>query len=381
MLKSSFIPRVAFETPVEYDIQSEYFRKNASMPKGPYLAENILIEYFSDVIDECRTLFGDGKLEFEDTDISAHEELLAKLINRCKTIEEPQRGRLEKICVDIVSKHFQVPEDSVLIESKIVGKVTLDSKVMRVSEIGNYEYENDMDMVHVMFEVDKRRMIKYLSTGYAMGKAYVLFDRLSEYGISEELILLYKKIMMLNQYIMFNKPSHREITDKNKNDYIIGTVELALSHDDEQPKITAQGTIFPALLTETIKGFMELFSSHGLPKDRYLLDHVLAMTDSLEGESFDMIAGPALWRRIGMNVEMKYMPYFFRRLSLLKYSDSFIEFMRNVLINSKDGKKVFKNMVVKSMEDKEMDEFTDKITSVDTDRNIIADEYIHPSEL
>ena len=50
----------------------------------------------------------------------------------------------------------------------------------------------------------------------------------------------------------------------------MGFVEVMLGNRDERVKINSQAEIFPILLCETLKGFFELFVSHGLPKNMEL---------------------------------------------------------------------------------------------------------------
>ena len=83
--------------------------------------------------------------------------------------------------------------------------------------------------------------------------------------INPSLCDLYNKILSLNNYLMFTK-ENLDMTDENKMQ--LGTAEVSLGMRDEKPKIESQGVIFPVLLSESIRGFLELFISHGLPKNR-----------------------------------------------------------------------------------------------------------------
>ena len=50
--------------------------------------------------------------------------------------------------------------------------------------------------------------------------------------------------------------------------------------------------IFPILLTESIRGILELSASFGLPDEQDLSNQVMKIADSLEYEPWDMRLGP-----------------------------------------------------------------------------------------
>ena len=84
------------------------------------------------------------------------------------------------------------------------------------------------------------------------------------YEINPALINLYRKILALNDYLLFTKEDIG-MTEEDKHQF--GTVEVVLGQVEESPKILAQGVIFPILLSEAVRGLMELFASHGLPQE------------------------------------------------------------------------------------------------------------------
>ena len=55
--------------------------------------------------------------------------------------------------------------------------------------------------------------------------------------------------------------------------------------------------------------------------------------------------------------------------------------MQEVLAKTKTGKRLMGKLIEKSKTEKEYNKFSDKMSKLQTDKNIITDEYIHPEEL
>ena len=124
----------------------------------------------------------------------------------------------------------------------------------------------------------------------------------------------------------------------------LGTVQVTLGGDDELVKIDAEGEIFPVLLCECVRGFMELFASHGLPKDKNILDIVLQKAATLPCKKFNF-------------------------------------FIKEVLAKTRTGKRLMAKLIEKAKNEKEYEKFYDKMTKLQTNKNLINDEYIHTEEL
>lgn len=382
-LKENYLPGM-INFALSLDRFMEDFSNNKFIPThSATFAKDLLGDYYSDVVEECKSIFGEDSHLFEDfenVDDDKCSTLLVRLINKCKEIESKQKQQLEKICADLAIKYLSIPKDTIILDVSLTDEIKIDQRYFKAKPSNEVQFDSEFELTKAYCELDKRKMIKYLIIGYSLGKAYVLVDKLSKYGISENLIALYKKIMILNQFLLFNKLTYRKIEDKNKNDFLMGIAEVKLGHEDDQVKIIAQGSIFPSLLIETIKGCAELFTSHGLPKDETTRNFVLQMTDNLQEETFGLLTGPSLWKKIGKNVELKVAPYFFRRMSVLRY-ESFLTLTNEILLNTVKGEKIFDKMIEKSINDYEENSFSERMTAMQTDRNIITDEYIHPNEL
>ena len=321
--------------------------------------------------------------EITDVDETELEPALAKLLLQCKELETPYRNELEKICVNYVIDLFNVPEETVDIVTELCDEVDLNRNSIILDPLdndGDVEFVNVEDAMSIKGEVYKRRLLNALSMGAAIRMADI--ESLSEEinQLNPKLTDLYNKIISLNNYLLYTK-SDFGLTDKNKMQ--MGTVEVSLATEDSKVKIEAQGVIFPILLTELIRGFMELFTSHGLPKDRRQAMMVIGKSDFLKAEPWDMKLGPMLWDLLSNSfndINSTELPYLLKRISKLSVN-KFNYLMKEVFAKTRRGKEIMSKLSFKSKNDIEYDKFVDKMTKMKKDKGVITDEFIHPEEL
>ena len=306
---------------------------------------------------------------------------LSTLLVRCKEIEKPHRAKLEKICVNYVIDLFGVPDETVDIEVSLVDNVTFDKKTINLDPIdGNdeIEYNSVDDVLSLKGEIYKRRLLNVLCIGAAMR----LSSNIESYAnvieeIDPTLLDLYHKILAINYYLLFEKEDIG-MTDENKMQ--MGVVEVSLGTEKDKVKIDAQSVIFPVLLCELVRGFMELFISHGLPKDRNKAMSVLGKADFLKAEPWDMKFGPILWDLFSdtfNDINYEELPYLLKRVSSLEV-DKFNFLMKEVFAKTKTGKRIMSKYSFKAKDDIEYDKFLDKMHKLKTDKEIITDDFIHP---
>ena len=171
------------------------------------------------------------------------------------------------------------------------------------------------------------------------------------------------------------------MSDENKMQ--LGTVEVNLASGDEKVKIEAQGVIMPILLNELIRGFMELFISHGLPKKKEIAMMVLGKSDFLKAEPWDMRVGPYLWDLLSKSfndINSNELPYLLKRISKLEV-DNFNTLLKEVFAKTKRGKEIMSKLSFKAKKDIKYDKFVDKMSKMKKDKGVITDEFIHPDEL
>lgn len=301
------------------------------------------------------------------------EEILSNLISECKELEKPYRSELERISYNYVIDLFNVPKDTVDIEVILCDEVNLDKESILLDPI-----KNDINP-SIKDEIYKRRFLNALCYGGAMSYSSKFENYFLQIKhINHDLLTLYKKIIILNEYLLYTK-ENLEITEDNKMQ--MGTVEIHLGNDMTRAKIEAQGIITPVLITELIRGFMELFISHGLPKEKNTMQIVLNQSDFLKAEPWNMRFGPVLWEKFintFNDVNSHELPYLLKRISQIKPEKLNILFKKIFM----DEKPFFIEKIIKKVKhDIEYDEFIEKMDKLKSEKGIITDEYIHPDEL
>ena len=370
------------------DIADAVYKNKTSIGNNPALPnifekgyiEKLVEKRFKGCVDELKKI---GEIDdVPDTDMQT---VLGKLVLKCQKLEEPHRPELEKIVANYLIDLFGIPDDSIQMELSLVDDVDLSSSSIKLDPADGdefIEYEDVLDAESIKDEVYKRRLIDAMSMGAGMKISSNIKDYMKEiYEINPTLIDLYRKILALNDYLLFTK---EDIGMTEEDKHQLGTVEVVLGQVEESPKILAQGVIFPILLSEAVRGLMELFASHGLPQEFEKAQSVLSKSDYLKAEPWDMRIGPALWEIVsdsfGNGVKTDLIPYLYKRISQLPVK-KFNFFMREVLAKTRKGKRMMAKIAEKAQYEKEYSGFEDKMSKFSTDKNVIMDEYIHPDEL
>ena len=370
------------------DITNSILQGETSLKNNPAIPnifehsylEKVLKKRFIEVVDELKKI---GEInDVPDTDIPT---VLNKLILKCQEIEKPYRNELEKLCYNYLVDLFAIPDDVVTVEFTLVDEVDINTDVIKLDPVygedDEIEYEDLVEVETVKDEVYKRRMLDVLSMGAGIQVSSNIKSYLSDiYDIEPKLADLYRKILALNNYLLLTR-ENLGMTDENNMQ--IGTVEVTLNNGDIKPIIKAQGEIFPVLLCESVRGFMELFASHGLPKDMNILNNVLNKADYLKAEPWDMRIGPSLWTIMSESfgeIDFTTIPFVYRTIACLSCKN-FNKLMKEVLAKTRTGKRLMGKVIEKAKKDKEYNQFSDKMSKLKTDKNVITDEYIHPDEL
>lgn len=367
------------------DIRMSLLNNTTSLGNNPAIPDiydtPFLLKLANERYDSIKnTLYEIGTIDdFEDTEI---ESMLSKLILKCKEIERPFRDKLEKLCVNYVIDTFKIPEDTVKLTVSLVDNVDLEDKAIILEPIdGDFEFDDVNAASSIRGEVFKRRILDAI----CMGEGVVLSSDIDSYAysineISPELCELYLKILALNNYSLYKK-ENLGMTDTNKMQ--MGTVVVEFGAEDEMVRITSQGEIFPVLLCETLRGFMELFVSHGLPKDRKTANLVLQKSDFIKAEPWDMRLGPSLWILLSKSfndITLDELPYLLKRIACLNV-DKFNFLMKEVFARTKKGKLIMSKLCSMAKNDIEYDRFADKMSKLKVDKSIITDEFINEEEL
>lgn len=367
------------------DIISKILKHKTSLGNNPSIPD-IFDEPFLLKIVEIGFEETKNKLKeigsIDDVNGTDLEEVLSELILKCKKIETPYRSELEKICVNTIIDLFSIPEEVVDISVSLCDEIDMSNKnILLEPNSFDDNLETVNDAISIKKEVYKRRLLNALCCGGAMRLSTIYRKYENEINkIDSNLIDLYNKIISLNNYLLYTK---EDFNINDKNNMQIGLVELSLSTSDRKPKIDAQGVIFPILLSELIKGFMELFISHGLPKDLNKATIVINKSDFIKAEPWDMKLGPILWNLFSdsfNDINTIELPYLMKKISELDI-DKFNFLMKEIFAKTRKGKEIMSKLSYKSKHDAEYDKFVDKMTKMKADKGIITDDYIHPDEL
>ena len=157
-------------------------------------------------------------------------------------------------------------------------------------------------------------------------------------------------------------------------------VTVKIGGPGKRTLIESFGTVFPVLLCESIKGFMELFSSHGLPDKKESAEYVMKKADNVESEYWNTLLGPEMWNLFSNtlgDMDMKYLPLLFTKVSELNGND-FCEFIEEIFGRTKKGKEMMMSIVDEVVNEIDYDDFED---ALGMDKNMISDEYLTPEDL
>ena len=331
--------------------------------------------------DAKKTLKSIGSIDsVKSNDISgAFNELLTK----CQKIELINRNALEKLASNYVIDLFSVPDETVKIETKLVNKVEGGDSISPVEPFDgdiDFSIQDINDLNSVDGEIAKRYFLNALNMGAGMKISANIRGYIEDlYEIDSRLPQMYKELLALNNYMLFSSVD-LGITDKNRKQ--IGIVNVNYGPQNELITISAQGVIFPVLLAELVRGFMELFSSHGLPKERERANYILKKSDYLKAEPWQMRIGPYMWNIFSeqfKDTDTSDMPYIYQVLSKLK-PETFFKVFSELMAKTEKGKMYAEKIVNKALDNKEQASFTNKMTKRNDDKNIITDGYMSPEE-
>lgn len=306
-------------------------------------------------------------------------EALAEAIDECREIEAPYRSRLERICVNRVIEIFNVPEDCVDIEVSLSSPERGGKEsAVDIGVPDGYGWEDTA--IHaggslIAGHIMKRRFLEAIVAGGSMSLSMSLIcndDAIND--VDERLIPLYKKIVLLNYFLMLNSepPENSEC----------GFSTVFIGDPERNVRITACGEIFPVLLYEAVHGFMELFISHGLPESREAAAAVLRNEMPRMSEAWNMRLGPVLWHIFESSLndmEVHDLPYLLEGVSSL--SDDFFNFaMKEVMAGTKRGRNIMSRLCSKARKSAEYNKFVDRMDARRDDIGVITDGFMKEEE-
>lgn len=334
----------------------------------------LLKERYNEVCDAI----DDIGLESLDEDYLMSE--LSSLVTKCKELETPVRDALEKVCENALNKLFAIPEESINMTFKLVDRIKFKSPIRMRPESSDslkYNFKDIADIDLSNKAIGKRRFIDALIQGASYVYANVeglYIDDIDR--INPELPRLYRKIRIINDFLLFTKKEEMSDDKPMQGSY----VETHLGIDDAKTTIKAQGIIFPLLFHEAIKGLFELFSAHGLPQDREKAQYIIRKADFVLAEPWDLRLGVGLWRMIFGSVEDTNMiPYMFTSFVKIP-TDEFNLSVKEILSNTEKGNEIINTLMTNAEYDNGYQQFTNRINARNVDKSIIQDSYFTGAE-
>jgi hypothetical protein len=323
---------------------------------------------------------------FENEEISIREisKKLSELIAECQKIEEPNKEALENLCLDICSTIFDIPEDTIDIESKLVDKCDMSKYRMTPEATPDFSFEDIDEMKYLTDEIYKRRMVNALIAGASMYYGSNIEYYIREiYKINPELIKLYTEITKYNMAMLYNQPD----TIKSVERCDSGKVDLYIGNAGERIKIKAEGVIFPVLLEYTIHGILETASQQGLPSDRDKTEYILAKADYRLAENWDLRLGLPLWsiimsdiEKCGGNLDEIGSNFIIMEISRLE-PEVFNNYLQNAFKQTRKGLYMTKELIDTIQYNKEVDDFDNFVQAKNSKYSINDNTEYSPDEL
>lgn len=313
------------------------------------------------------------------------EELLAKrlseLLLQCKQAEEPIKENLEKLCFNFVTDLFAVPNEMVIFSCELVDKVDPIQPLRILPEdTSEIEFEGVDELEELNSIVYKRRLIDALIQGASSYYGNKYKNILGEiFNLNPKLPMLYHEIITINNYLIFVKKE--KMNDKRMMQG--GCVDVILGNETSKSEIKAQGLILPILLSESIRGFMELFAASGLPNSKEKALYVLKKADFLLAEPWDMRLGVTLWelflQSLG-DIDSQTIPLLFYNICNIP-TEEFNKLFREIFAKTKKSKIEMAELKQTIEKEIEKDDFERKLIKKRNDISMISDDYITINDL
>lgn len=368
------LPKFLFQYVIKH--QTSLGNNLAFPPEQDYPFDyKILKKRLKEVNNNAIEMFG------EDINTEKAQNLLVEYLTQCQKIEEPIKEQLLEICENTINKIFSIPKETVELNLQLVNKIQPNNSMRILPEEydeNDWAFEDLNDISNVNKVVLKRRFINALVQGASYRYAQLTDFYIDEFlKLNQELPQIYQKIVILNDYLLFNKKE--KISDKKPKQG--GIVEVELGREGEKTLINAQATNFIFLLTETIRGFFELFASHGLPEDNKKAQYIIKQADFLLAEPWDLRMGVPLWDIITNGVDdTKFMPYYFSILCELPV-DEFNENMQEILAKTKKGSEYVSELINDAEKEFEMNNIHQFIQDKNDNETLINDSFFTSDEL
>lgn len=318
---------------------------------------------FKDVVDKVKRYTGQQNISGQNA-LMQLQMAMMRGVQELFTIQRNNKEYLENLAVDLVRKEMGVRPDQLQYDAKLVGMGEIDMEGFskqgeepeeeEIEQNFKQQEEDIEDFISAFerFDIEKakRRFINALIQGSSK-KGHYMFELVRDEldRIDPRLLNLYGVVMSINDLMYWVLPD--EMMDMMMSQSGVGGKE-EVDIETDPPTVKARGLFFPILVHELIKGTMEVLGTQGLPDDPRQAEMVMASTDTLANEIWDLRLGPVLWEKFLASYperlfeeDKKFIQsYLFARFSALS-SDEFFNLAKMILRGDAKATSILDKMV------------------------------------
>jgi hypothetical protein len=358
---------------------------------------------FKDVVDKVKRYTGQENISGQNA-LMQLQMAMMRGVQDLFAIQRNNKEYLENLAVDLVRKEMGVRPDQLQYDAKLVGMGEIDMEGF--SKEGEEPEEEEIEQNFQQQEEDiedfitaferfdiekaKRRFINALIQGSSK-KGHYMFELVRDEldRIDPRLLNLYGVVMSINDLMYWVLPD--QMMDMMMSQSGVGGKE-EVDIETDPPTVKARGLFFPILVHELIKGTMEVLGTQGLPDDPKQAEMVMASTDTLANEVWDLRLGPVLWEKFLtayperlFEEDKKFIQsYLFARFSALS-ADEFFKLAKMILRGDAKATSILDRMVteivnhlneVHSDDDEETSGYGDEDDDIDPDDLSDLDDFL-----
>ena len=318
---------------------------------------------FKDVVDKVKRYTGQQNISGQNA-LMQLQTAMMRAVQTLFQIQANNKEYLENLAVDLVRKEMGVRPDQLQYDAKLVGMGQIDMSGFskegeepdeeEVEQNFQQQEEDVEDFITAFerFDIEKakRRFINALIQGSSK-KGHYMFELVRDEldRIDPRLLNLYGIVMSVNDLMYWVLPD--EMMDMMMSQSGVGGKE-EVDIETDPPTVKARGLFFPILIHELIKGTMEVLGTQGLPDDPKQAEMVMASTDTLANEVWDLRLGPVIWEKFLtayperlFDEDKKFIQsYLFARFSALS-SDEFFNLAKMILRGDAKATSILDKMV------------------------------------
>ena len=358
---------------------------------------------FKDVVDKVKRYTGQQNISGQNA-LMQLQTAMMRSVQTLFQIQANNKEYLENLAVDLVRKEMGVRPDQLQYDAKLVGMGQIDMSGFskegeepdeeEVEQNFQQQEEDVEDFITAFerFDIEKakRRFINALIQGSSK-KGHYMFELVRDEldRIDPRLLNLYGIVMSVNDLMYWVLPD--EMMDMMMSQSGVGGKE-EVDIETDPPTVRARGLFFPILIHELIKGTMEVLGTQGLPDDPKQAEMVMASTDTLANEVWDLRLGPVIWEKFLtayperlFDEDKKFIQsYLFARFSALS-ADEFFKLAKMILRGDAKATSILDRMVteivnhlneVHSDDDEETSGYGDEDDDVDPDDLSDLDDFL-----